>query len=79
MQKKALLLATALLTIATQAFGADITGATSNRVAMHRIVQDRAVAPQADYAWDRTYCLRYRSQHPDRNSIPTCAWNTGTG
>ena len=65
MQKKALLLATALLTIATQAFGADITGATSNRVAMHRIVHDRAVAPQADYAWDRPYCLRYRSQHPD--------------
>lgn len=32
---------------------------------MRRIAQNREAAPQAGYAWDRPYCLRYRSRHPD--------------
>ena len=40
-------------------------GATSHRVAMQRIAQDMAIAPKLSYVWDRPYCLRYRSAHPD--------------
>lgn len=43
-------------------FGA---GATTNQVAMRRIQQDLQVSPQADYAWDKPSCRRYRSMHPD--------------
>jgi len=54
-----------LLTLFGFAISALGSGATTNAVAMQRIQQDQRAAPRADYAWNRPYCLRYRSEHPD--------------
>ena len=51
-----------LLAYVLPAFG---LGATSNRVAMRRIVENLQVSPQPGYAWTQPYCLRYRSAHPN--------------
>lgn len=32
---------------------------------MERIAQNRQVAPRPGYAWTQSYCLRYRSAHPN--------------